>query len=467
MRLYPNIILFGPPGTGKTYGAMRIIEAFESLNGNTMSYKEVQDENRVRFITFHQAFSYEEFVEGLRPETDEKGNIRYEIKPGILKRLAEECKIQERKKSIENDILADTTGESKVWKVSLGRRNTDEHIYKALKAREEIAIGYGVEESVADWTDEQIDMADRTGILKTFRSKVQIGDIVFIFNSIKTIRLIGVVVSDYYYTNEDGLGYGHRRKVKWIKDCESEPVDILKLNQGKQLTLASLYELKINSADALKLVDDREDTQVQSKPYYLIIDEINRGNIAKIFGELITLIEKDKREKLSCLLPYSGHEFSLPKNLYIIGTMNTSDRSIALLDTALRRRFAFIEISPDPALVESRTPTIGGNVSPAKLMKAINQKITEKIDRDHRIGHSYFLGDDLISKMDLYHAWYYKILPLLMEYFYNDISQVANIVGDRFFDKQTGEIVMLGLKANESGISDFESALMSIYERGS
>ena len=467
LKFNPNIILYGPPGTGKTYGAMRIIEAFESLNGNTMSYKEVQDENRVRFITFHQAFSYEEFVEGLRPETDEKGNIRYEIKPGILKRLAEECKIQERKKSIENDILADTTGESKVWKVSLGRRNTDEHIYKALKAREEIAIGYGVEESVADWTDEQIDMADRTGILKTFRSKVQIGDIVFIFNSIKTIRLIGVVVSDYYYTNEDGLGYGHRRKVKWIKDCESEPIDILKLNQGKQLTLASLYELKINSADALNLVDDREDTQVQSKPYYLIIDEINRGNIAKIFGELITLIEKDKREKLSCLLPYSGHEFSLPKNLYIIGTMNTSDRSIALLDTALRRRFAFIEISPDPALVESRTPTIGGNVSPAKLMKAINQKITEKIDRDHRIGHSYFLGDDLISKMDLYHAWYYKILPLLMEYFYNDISQVANIVGDRFFDKQTGEIVMLGLKANESGISDFESALMSIYERGS
>ncbi|MGI6085635.1 MAG: AAA family ATPase [Acetivibrionales bacterium] len=467
LKFNPNIILYGPPGTGKTYGAMRIIEAFESQNGNPVSYKTVQDENRVRFITFHQAFSYEEFVEGLRPETDEKGNIRYEIKPGILKRLAEECKIQERKKSIENDILADTTGESKVWKVSLGRRYTDEHIYKALKAREEIAIGYGVEESVADWTDEQIDAVDRTGILKTFRSKVQIGDIVFIFNSIRTIRLIGIVVSDYYYTNDDGLGYGHRRKVKWIKDCESEPIDIFKLNQEKQLSLASLYELKINSADALKLVDDKEDKQVQSKPYYLVIDEINRGNIAKIFGELITLIEKDKREKLSCLLPYSGHEFSLPKNLYIIGTMNTSDRSIALLDTALRRRFAFIEISPDPALVESRTPTIGGNVSPAKLMKAINQIITEKIDRDHRIGHSYFLSDDLISKMDLYHAWYYKILPLLMEYFYNDISQVADIVGDRFFDKQTGEIVMLGLKANESGVSDFESALMSIYERGS
>ena len=167
--------------------------------------------------------------------------------------------------------------------------------------------------------------------------------------------------------------------MKWIKDCEKEPVDVFKLNQEKQLTLSSLYELKINSAEALKLVDVKEDKTVQSKPYYLIIDEINRGNIAKIFGELITLIEKDKRDSLSCLLPYSGQEFTLPKNIYIIGTMNTSDRSIALLDTALRRRFAFIEIAPDSSLVESKTPTIGGNVSPAKLMNAINEKIKKFI----------------------------------------------------------------------------------------
>lgn len=466
MEFNPNIILYGPPGTGKTYGAMRIIEAFESLKGNPASFNAVKDQGRARFITFHQAFSYEEFVEGLRPETDDNGNIKYEIKPGVLRRIAEECKIQARKEGIKDNVLADTTGESKVWKVSLGRRNMDEHIYNALKAKEEIAIGYGPEESVIDWTDEQIDEADKSGMLKTLRSRLQIGDIVFIFNSIKTIRLIGIVVSDYYYTDEDSFGYRHRRKVKWIKDCEKEPVDVFKLNQEKQLTLSSLYELKINSAEALKLVDVKEDKTVQSKPYYLIIDEINRGNIAKIFGELITLIEKDKRESLSCLLPYSGQEFTLPKNIYIIGTMNTSDRSIALLDTALRRRFAFIEIAPDSSLVESKTPTIGGNVSPAKLMNAINEKITEMIDRDHRIGHSYFLSDDLISKMDLYHAWYYKILPLLMEYFYNEVSKVAEIVGDRFFDKKTGEIVPLGLKANESGISDFESALMKIYERG-
>ena len=466
MEFNPNIILYGPPGTGKTYGAMRIIEAYEALKGHPNTFKAVKDEGRAHFITFHQAFSYEEFVEGLRPETDEKGNILYEIKPGVLRRISEECKIQERKKDLKDSFMANTTGSSKVWKVSLGRRNADEQIYKTLKSKEVIALGNDPQENIAELTDQEIDNLDKSGMLKTMRSKMQIGDIVFIFNSIRTIRLIGVVVSDYIYSEEDSFGYPHRRQVKWIKDCEDDPIDVFKLNHEKQLTLSSLYELKISSADALKIIGVKEDRTIQSKPYYLIIDEINRGNIAKIFGELITLIEKDKRDTLSCILPYSGQDFSLPKNFYIIGTMNTSDRSIALLDTALRRRFAFVEMAPDSTLVENRMPTIGGNVSPAKLMNAINEKITEKIDRDHRIGHSYFLSDDLVSKMDLYHAWYYKILPLIMEYFYNDINQVSDIVGERFFDKKTGEIIELSLRSNESGVSEFESALMKIYERG-
>lgn len=464
MEFNPNIILYGPPGTGKTFGAMRIIEAFEALRGNSVPFKDISDEGRAKFITFHQAFSYEEFVEGLRPKTDDNGNIMYEVKPGVLRKIAEECRIQETKKNIKDEVFSNTTADSKVWKVSLGRRNIEEHIYKALKASEEIAIGNDPKESVLDWSDEQIDKSDKTGMLKALRSKVQIGDIVFILNSIRTIRLIGIVISDYYYTDEDSFGYGHRRKVKWIKDCEKDPIDIFRLNQEKQLTLSSLYELKISSADALQLVDIKDDKSTLSKPYYLIIDEINRGNIAKIFGELITLIEKDKREKLPCLLPYSGQKFTLPKNLYIIGTMNTSDRSIALLDTALRRRFAFIEINPDASLVESKRPTMGGYISPGKLLSAINEKITEEIDRDHRIGHSYFLGDDLIGKMDLFNVWYYKILPLLMEYFYSDIGKVREIVGDKFFDQKTKEVVMLSTKPNENGISDFESALMKIYE---
>ena len=462
LELNPNIILYGPPGTGKTYGSMKIIEAFEEKLGYKSSFHQVKDEGRLRFITFHQAFSYEEFVEGLRPVTDEAGNIKYDIKPGVLKRLAEDCRVEEKKQIFQKEALAHTTGESKVWKVSLGRKNIEEDVYERLRDLNQIAIGSAPTESIEEWTDEVIDGTDPSGMLKTLRSKMQIGDLVFIFNSLRTIRLIGVVVSDYLYV-DDGIKYRHRRKVEWIGNFEKNPVDIYNLNQEKQMTLSSLYELKISAADALKLIEDEDDVETPVKPYYLIIDEINRGNIAKVFGELITLIEKDKREVLSCHLPYSSQEFTLPKNLYIIGTMNTSDRSIALLDTALRRRFAFVEVNPDPKLIESVSPTVGGNVSPSKLLTALNQRIVEKIDRDHRIGHSYFMGEDLITKEDLHYVWYYKIIPLLMEYFYNDISQVEDIVGSKFINKKTGEISLLGLAPNNIGVSEFESALMDIY----
>lgn len=464
LKFNPNLILYGPPGTGKTYGAMRIIEAFEAMNGTRTTFKKVSKEGRAKFITFHQAFSYEEFVEGLRPETDEKGNIRYEVKPGVLRKIAEECRVEQSKKQIKNVELSQTTSESKVWKVSLGRRNTEEHIYSTLKAKNSIAIGYGINENMTDYSDEEIDNLDKTGMLKMLHSKMQIGDIVFVFNSIKTIRLIGVVVSEYFYDDQDSFGYRHRRQVKWLKNCEKNPIDIYKLNNNKQLTLSSLYELKISSADALKLLDSEEIVNTEAKPYYLVIDEINRGNIAKIFGELITLIEKDKRDVISCTLPYSGQDFTLPDNLYIIGTMNTSDRSIALLDTALRRRFTFVELNPDIDLVEKNLPTIGGNVNPSKLLSTINEKIAIELDRDHRIGHSYLMGDDMLTKNDLFYVWYYKIIPLLMEYFYNDTDKVSGIIGNQFFNKAKKEVMMLGNKADGVGVSDFERALMSIYE---
>ena len=466
MDFNPNIILYGPPGTGKTYGAMKMIDAFEKLSGSTSSFHEVIDEERAKFITFHQAFSYEEFVEGIRPRIDEAGNISYPVEPGVLKEIADACRIQNKKKDIKNDALSNTTQNSRVWKVSLGRRNTDVHIFKALRDGNEIAIGYGPDEDITDWDDNRIDASDKTGLLKVLHSKVEIGDIVFIFDSIRTIRLIGVVTSDYLYTEKDAFGYPHRRKVQWLMNCEENPIDILPLNQGKQLTLSSIYELKIPVSDAVALIDTEENLDTPMKPYYLIIDEINRGNIAKIFGELITLIEKDKREILSCTLPYSRTQLTLPKNLYIIGTMNTSDRSIALLDTALRRRFAFIEINPEVSLVEKQHPTLGGHVTPSLLLQELNKRITNKLDRDHRIGHSYFLGEDLVTKDDLFNLWYYKVLPLLMEYFYNDMKQVSAVVGSIFFDDQTGEVVHLSLKADKSGISEFEQALIAIYERG-
>lgn len=167
--------------------------------------------------------------------------------------------------------------------------------------------------------------------------------------------------------------------------------------------------------------------------YLLVIDEINRGNIAKVFGELITLIEGDKRETMSAVLPYSQEEFTVPRNLFILGTMNTADRSIALLDIALRRRFEFKELMPDYSLLDKQVD----DLHLGDLLRSINEKIAVLIDQDHQIGHSYFMR--VKTKQDLHNIWHKKILPLLQEYFYNDWSRLQQLLGKTFISEKQVE----------------------------
>jgi MoxR-like ATPase len=241
-----NIILYGPPGTGKTYWAQQFGQRFG---------------RRISFVTFHQSFAYEDFVEGLRPSSDENGQIRYDIKNGIFKRACQAAH----------------------------------------------------------------------------------------------------------------------------QDPEQE--------------------------------------------HLLVIDEINRANIAKVFGELITLIEDDKRQggenELAVILPYSGEEFSVPGNLFILGTMNTADRSIALLDLALRRRFTFVEVMPNPTLLQEVD-----DLKLSALLTQLNERIKALLDRDHQIGHSYLIN--VTSLAELRFAWQHRIVPLLEEYFYNDGKRLQALLGQRF-----------------------------------
>lgn len=188
-------------------------------------------------------------------------------------------------------------------------------------------------------------------------------------------------------------------------------------------------------------------TAENAKQYVLIIDEINRGNVSQIFGELITLIEDDKRlgkkEALKATLPYSKEEFGVPCNVHIIGTMNTADRSVEALDFALRRRFSFKEIMPKPD--ELKTTSDGIDLS--EMLKVMNKRLTILKDSDHTIGHAWLWNITNIEQLKL--VFGNKILPLLKEYFYNDYEKLGLVLGDAFFTKH--ELVSDSVFASFSG----------------
>ena len=182
--------------------------------------------------------------------------------------------------------------------------------------------------------------------------------------------------------------------------------------------------------------------------YAIFIDEINRGNVSAIFGELITLIEADKRigtaNEIKVKLPYSKSDFGVPSNLSIIGTMNTADRSVEALDTALRRRFSFIEIMPNPSLL-SNIKFKGFTLE--DLLVSINERIEVLLDRDHTIGHSYLIKLDSGDIQGLKMVFLNNIIPLLQEYFYHNYEKIALILGEGFVKvKQNNKIKFASVK---------------------
>jgi len=175
-----------------------------------------------------------------------------------------------------------------------------------------------------------------------------------------------------------------------------------------------------------------------TKDFVIIIDEINRGNISQIFGELITLIEPSKRlgesEELTLILPYSKETFAVPPNIHIIGTMNTADRSVEALDTALRRRFSFKEMMPDLDQVDELLHVIDGlDFTAANLLKKLNQRIITLKDREHQIGHAYLIHVRTVT--DLMQVFKDKIIPLLQEYFFGDYEKLQLVLGKGFVSK--------------------------------
>ncbi len=487
----PNLIFYGPPGTGKTYSTEKLIDMFERKY-HASSYKNVEKSGRVKNITFHQAYSYEEFIEGIRPKLtdneESESKLDYTIEDGIFKKLCINASLEKVKSGEENkkkELNYSTTNNSRVWKISLGERNKDSLFNECIK-NNEIAIGWLDGHSLEEASREEIlgllkkeagventfgeEPTNRAGVIYDFINNMNIGDVVFVYDTKKTVRKIGIVKSEYIF--DMSKDYQRRRKVDWIEGLEY-PVDVFQFNGNKNLTMRTLYKLNsISISNVVELIEKNKENKEKgeenielSKPYYIVIDEINRGNISKIFGELITLIEEDKREKVKLTLPYSQKDFTVPNNVYIIGTMNTSDRSIATIDTALRRRFTFIEIEPNPSILNlqnGKGVAKINNVDLERLLVTINSNILKFYDRNHRIGHSYFMGIQDLENLHV--VWYYKILPLLQEYFYDDLDNLQRIIGENFFDKY-GNVVMYNIdNLSSEQETKFEKNLIEIYE---
>ncbi len=227
--------------------------------------------------------------------------------------------------------------------------------------------------------------------------------------------------------------YGYEEFIEGIKPI----IDENKQDIGYTIEPGVFKEFCDNAKSITRTSTGIESTVIEenTEPYVFIIDEINRGNISKIFGELITLIESTKRagmpEAASAILPYSGDEFSVPSNVYILGTMNTADRSIALMDTALRRRFQFVEMMPDSDVLRKIHADKVEDLDVAAMLDKINERIEYLYDREHTIGHAFFtdLKDDATLEK-LQSIFEKSVIPLLQEYFYEDYQKIQLVLGD-------------------------------------
>lgn len=405
-------------------------------------YRELKDkEKRIAFTTFHQSYGYEEFIEGIKPKLGNGSNdIEYIIKDGVFKTF---CDCAGQKK-------AETAGVkvrdgARVWNVILGG-NVRPDLKQTCYDEGTIRIGWDKwPETITEETENLNDKERR--ILLNFQDEMEIGDIVVARSTASAVDGIGIVCGEPEIDNSVE-GYIRKRKVEWI--YTGEDIEIIDLNDGTRLDRKSVYELsRINASDLLSRIPASVDVEVEdeTRPYVFIIDEINRGNISKIFGELVTLIEPTKRkgasEEMEAILPYSNKPFGVPNNVYIIGTMNTADRSIALMDTALRRRFQFVEKMPDVNVLRKigadKVNEADVELDVAHMLEIINERIEYLFDREHTIGHAFFTGlkdEPTVAKLaDIFKK---SVIPLLQEYFYEDYSKIMLVLGDngKKYDEQ-------------------------------
>ena len=422
-----NQILYGPPGTGKTYNtidkSLEILYDYELIDfipqergDKKVLFDKFIKQGQISFVTFHQSYGYEDFVEGIKPRLSGKNDesqisekMEYEIRDGIFKQMCKEAS-----------------------------KNYEKSLKNISEVKQEIELDDLLEQYATYTEDELKEGKEPKFESKEWTSKMKIQGVHRLQNGDFSSIVIGVSndSSSMQRLSQKVIKRDYEKfKSGEIKDWNDikpsyESKSHRHGNAGYYFTLyESIAEFEKTHYQTSTIPSLESTLDNRLKPYILIIDEINRGNISKILGELITLLEsskrKDEEEALEVILPYSQEPFSVPNNLYIIGTMNTADRSIALLDTALRRRFEFIEMMPDSSLLS----TDCDGVDLQRLLESINNRIEFLLDRERSVGHA-FLIDDVKNLSDLKAVFKNKILPLLQEYFYDDYAKINAVLNN-------------------------------------
>lgn len=428
-----NQILFGPPGSGKTYNTINRALEIVGVDTNGKSREVIKglfdkkvEENRIVFTTFHQSMSYEDFIEGIKPKVDEDENenkqVIYEVEDGIFKRLVENAKkVRIASKDVVENYSFDDAWDDLVSEVERSLEAKDPLFMSIQTANLGLKVveisGRGNLKLKPIYSDEAKEYT--VSYQRTKKLQEAFPDLSVVKNIDKEFRaVIGGSNSTAYWSVLNSLNDKINKNSKVIK-------------QEKELA---------------------------ALPHVLIIDEINRGNVSAIFGELITLIEDNKRlgnpEALEVILPYSKKKFGVPSNLYIIGTMNTADRSVEALDTALRRRFSFEEMPPNYELDELEYSIF--NYPASSILKTINHRIEKLLDKDHAIGHSYFIDKD---ESTIVESFYKCIIPLLQEYFFGDFGKIGLVLGKGFvkqkeWDRETDSFADFEEYENSSDFED-------------